>query len=107
MSVGRVARGPIEGSRDRERIRTVIVRDHDELAVLIADRVVEVIRRSVADKGRCVLGLAAGSTPLGIYRELVARHRRGDVSFARVVTARRLRRRTGSDCRSTMQWRRL
>lgn len=86
MSVGRVARGPIEGSRDRERIRTVIVRDHDELAVLIADRVVEVIRRSVADKGRCVLGLATGSTPLGIYRELVARHRRGDVSFARVVT---------------------
>ncbi|OGU27375.1 MAG: glucosamine-6-phosphate deaminase [Gemmatimonadetes bacterium RIFCSPLOWO2_12_FULL_68_9] len=69
-----------------ERIRTVIVPDYDALAGLIADRIVEVIRRTTAAKGRCVLGLATGSTPLGVYRELIERHRRGEVSFAQVVT---------------------
>ena len=69
-----------------ERLRTVIVPDYDELARLIADRIIDVIHREVAAKGRCVLGLATGSTPLGVYRELIARHRRGEVSFAGVVT---------------------
>lgn len=69
-----------------ERIRTVVVPDYDALARLIADRIVEVIGRATAARGRCVLGLATGSTPLGVYRELIARHRRGEVSFAQVVT---------------------
>lgn len=33
-----------------------------------------------------VLGLPTGSTPLGIYRELIALHKSGKVSFANVVT---------------------
>jgi glucosamine-6-phosphate deaminase len=70
----------------RERIRTVIVPEYEALAGLLADRIVEVIRREVSAKGRCVLGLATGSTPLGLYRELIARHKRGEVSFAPVVT---------------------
>ena len=69
-----------------ERLRTVIVPNYDELAGLIADRIVQVIHREVAAKGRCVLGQATGSTPLGIYRELIARHKKGEVSFAQVVT---------------------
>src|SRR5256884_8018278 len=76
----------IEGLRDRERIPTVVVPDHDDLAVLLADRVAEVIARETAAKGRCVLGLATGSTPLGIYRELIRRHQAGEVDFSRVVT---------------------
>jgi glucosamine-6-phosphate deaminase len=76
----------IEGPRDRERIPTVVVPDHDDLAVLLADRVAEVIARETAAKGRCVLGLATGSTPLGIYRELIRRHHAGEVDFSRVVT---------------------
>src|SRR5438445_449711 len=76
----------IDPFHSRERLRTVIVPDHDDLAVLIADRMVQAIRREVGAKGRCVLGLATGSTPLGLYRELIARHRKGEVSFAQVVT---------------------
>jgi glucosamine-6-phosphate deaminase len=76
----------IEGPRDRERIPTVVVPDHDDLALLLADRVVDVIARTTAASGRCVLGLATGSTPLGIYRELIRRHQAGEVDFARVVT---------------------
>src|SRR5438874_5032486 len=84
--VGRVPRGPIEGPRDRELIHTLVVPDHDDLALRLADRIVEVIARETAAKGRCVLGLATGSTPLGIYRELIRRHQAGEVDFARVIT---------------------
>jgi len=68
------------------RLRTVIVADAEDLARLVADRIVAVIRRETADKGRCVLGLATGHTPLRTYRELVRRCRAGQVSFSRVVT---------------------
>src|SRR3989441_13062102 len=37
-------------------------------------------------KGRAVLGLATGSTPPGVYEELIRRHQAGDVDFSRVVT---------------------
>ncbi|UCF19061.1 MAG: glucosamine-6-phosphate deaminase [Gemmatimonadota bacterium] len=76
----------IEGPRERERLRTVIVEDPRDLAVLLADRIVEVIRRETAAKGNCVLGLATGSTPIGIYRELIRRYEIGEVDFSRVVT---------------------
>jgi glucosamine-6-phosphate deaminase len=79
-------RATIEGPRQRERLPTVIVPDHDELAALLADRLVEVIRRESTTKGRCVLGLATGSTPLGVYRELIRRHRAGEVDFSRVIS---------------------
>ncbi|HEY6109475.1 MAG TPA: glucosamine-6-phosphate deaminase [Gemmatimonadales bacterium] len=76
----------LEGPRDRERLRTVVVADPDDLAALLADRIVAAILRDTAAKGRCVLGLATGSTPLGVYRELIRRHGAGEVEFSRVVT---------------------
>ena len=76
----------LEGPRQRERLRTVVVPDHDDLVVLLADRIVGVIERETAAKGRAVLGLATGSTPIGIYRELIRRHQAGSVDFSRVVT---------------------
>src|SRR5437773_6257899 len=88
-SPSRARRAPprlIEGPRDRERIPTVVVPDHDDLAALLADRIVEIVTRETADEGRCVLGVATGSTPLGIYRELIRRHQAGEVDFSRVVT---------------------
>ena len=73
-------------ARSLEQIHTVIVDDHDDLAQYVAERVADVIHREVASKGRCVLGLATGSTPLGIYRELIRRHAAGTLSFRDVVT---------------------
>src|SRR5512144_2649485 len=78
--------GGREGPRDRERLRTVVVADPDDLAALLADRIVAAVRRESAAKGRCVLGLATGSTPLGVYRELIRRHQDGAVDLTRVVT---------------------
>ncbi len=76
----------VEGPRERERIRTVIVEDHDDLALLLAERIAAVIRRETAACGRCVLGLATGSTPIGIYRHLIRLHQAGGLDFSRVVT---------------------
>ena len=76
----------VEGPRERERIRTAIVEDHDDLALLLAERIAAVIRRETAASGRCVLGLATGSTPIGIYRHLIRLHREAGLDFSRVVT---------------------
>ena len=69
-----------------ERIRTLIVDDHDELGRLVAQRIAEVIRARTAAGGRAVLGLATGSTPIGAYRELIRMHREEGLSFRQVVT---------------------
>ena len=76
----------IESSRERERLRTVVFPEHSDLAVAIADRIVEVIQRETSAKARAVLGLATGSSPLGVYEELIRRHQAGDVDFSRVIT---------------------
>src|SRR5437867_9769293 len=76
----------IESSRDRERLRTVGLREPPDLAAAVAERIVEVIQQETRAKGRAVLGLATGSTPLGVYEELIRRHQAGDVDFARVLT---------------------
>jgi glucosamine-6-phosphate deaminase len=76
----------IEGSRERERLRTVVFPEHSDLATLVAERIIEVIQRETRAKGRAVLGLATGSTPLGVYEELIRRHQAGDVDFSRVIT---------------------
>jgi glucosamine-6-phosphate deaminase len=70
----------------RERIRTVIAGDHDDIAELVALRIAELIRERTATGTRLVLGLATGSTPIGIYRELIRMHREEGLSFACVVT---------------------
>jgi len=43
-------------------------------------------QRQLAQKPASVLGLATGSTPLGLYRELVHRHRDGHADFAHATT---------------------
>jgi glucosamine-6-phosphate deaminase len=70
----------------RERIRTVIAGDHDDIAELVALRIAELIRAHTAAGTRLVLGLATGSTPIGIYRELIRMHREEGLSFACVET---------------------
>ncbi len=70
----------------RERIATVICRDHGELAQRVAARIAAVIRERRAAGHRPVLGLATGSTPIGVYRELVRLHQNEGLSFAGVIT---------------------
>jgi len=70
----------------RERIRTVVVDDHEDIARLVANRIATLIREKAAAGEIAVLGLATGSTPIGVYRELIRMHREEGLSFAHVVT---------------------
>jgi glucosamine-6-phosphate deaminase len=72
-------------AHSRERV-PVHVLDHDRIAETLAHRIAEVIRHANDDGRNAVLGLATGSTPIGIYRELIRMHREEGLSFARVVT---------------------
>jgi glucosamine-6-phosphate deaminase len=52
----------------------------------VAREIESLIRSRRAEERTAVLGLATGSTPLGLYAELVRMHREEGLSFANVVT---------------------
>lgn len=54
-------------------------------AAAVANVVADAIDRLVSSKPDAVLGLATGSSPLGVYGELVRRYRAGTVDFERVT----------------------
>ena len=69
-----------------EKIPTVISDDPGALSVRVADRIVTIMHANATAGRRTVLGLATGSTPIGVYRELIRRHRDEQLSFADVET---------------------
>ena len=69
-----------------ERIRTLVVDDHEHIARLVANRIATLIREKDAAGESAVLGLATGSTPIGVYRELIRMHRDEGLSFRHVAT---------------------
>jgi glucosamine-6-phosphate deaminase len=69
-----------------EKIRTIVVDDHQHIARLVANRIATLITEKQAAGERTVLGLATGSTPIGVYRELIRMHREEGLSFRDVVT---------------------
>lgn len=69
-----------------ERIPTVVRDDHQAVAVEVAQRIAGIIRARNAEGRAAVLGLATGSTPIGVYRELIRMHREEGLSFQRVVS---------------------
>jgi glucosamine-6-phosphate deaminase len=77
---------PQNPSTALERIPTVIVEDHDEVGIRVAQRIAKLIRSRTALGKPTVLGLATGSTPIGVYRELIRMHQQEGLSFAQVIT---------------------
>lgn len=69
----------------RERVPLVIV-EYGEIAAELARRIAEIINARRAAGSHAVLGLATGSTPIGIYRELIRMHREEGLDFSDVVT---------------------
>ncbi len=74
------------GAHADEHIRTVVVDDHEDIARLVATRIATLIHERNATGDKTVLGLATGSTPIGVYRELIRLHRDEELSFTNVVT---------------------
>src|SRR5205809_1076669 len=63
-------------------MEVVIKRDYEQMSKLAAQLVVDVLNT----KPNAVLGMATGSTPLGLYQELVRLHKAGHVDFSLVTT---------------------
>lgn len=63
-------------------IKVIVLRDYQSLSEHAAGLVGKRIRRKPA----AVLGLATGSTPLGLYRELVKMARWGEIDLGKIIT---------------------
>ncbi len=69
-----------------EHIPTSIYPSADEACATVADAITELIQSRNAEGKPSVLGLATGSTPVRLYRELIRRHKEEGLSFANVIT---------------------
>ena len=63
-------------------MRIIKARDYEDVSRKAANIIFSVI----TEKPDCVMGLATGSSPLGIYKELVRHYQEGDLDFSRVTT---------------------
>jgi glucosamine-6-phosphate deaminase len=59
-----------------------IYRAYEEMSRAAAQEVADVLNA----KPNAVLGMATGSTPLGVYQHLVKMHERGEIDFSHVTT---------------------
>jgi glucosamine-6-phosphate deaminase len=69
-----------------EKITPRCFQTEAEGSLAIANIIKEEILRKNALGHICVLGLATGSSPLRVYRELIRFHKSGELSFKNVVT---------------------
>lgn len=63
-------------------LKIIVAKDYEAMSRKAAN----LIAAQITLKPDSVLGLATGSTPLGTYKELVARCSAGDISFADVIS---------------------
>lgn len=70
----------------RTRIPTQVHASSEEAVRNLARQVESLIRRKNGEGSHAVLGLPTGSTPVGLYRELIRLHREERLDFSRVIT---------------------
>jgi len=63
-------------------MKVVVVKNYDEISFQVA----QLIADQIINKRNSVLGLATGSTPIGVYRELIRKFQKGELDFSKVVT---------------------
>ena len=66
-------------------MRVVIQENYENLCKWAADYIATKINNHKEDRP-FVLGLPTGSSPIGVYKELIKKNKAGEVSFANVVT---------------------
>ncbi len=69
-----------------EKINTSVYKDADSACADLAQEIKELIHSRLTEGRNAVLGLATGSTPTGLYRELIRLHKEDGLSFKNVVT---------------------
>lgn len=63
-------------------MRVIICNDYEEMSRKAA----KLVASQITLKPDCVLGLATGSTPIGLYENLAEMNRRGEIDFSDVTT---------------------
>ncbi len=69
-----------------ERVPVTVYDQPSDASRAVAREIADLVRARAASGRQTVLGLATGSTPVGVYDELVRLHREEGVSFKTVVT---------------------
>jgi len=64
-------------------VKLLVAENPAQVGALAAD----IFEKQIAEKPDCVIGLATGSTPLPLYRELIAREKAGKIDFSSVRSA--------------------
>ncbi len=78
--------GPHPLAAHIEKIPVTIFETSSDASRAVAHEIAELIRTKAARRQMAVLGLATGSTPQGVYEELVRLHKEDGLSFANVIT---------------------
>ena len=63
-------------------MRVIVCNDYDEMSIKAA----KLVASQITLKPNCVMGLATGSTPIGLYDRLVEMEKMGEVDFSDVTT---------------------
>ncbi len=69
-----------------ENINTVVFENSKTASVAVAQEIAALIRLKQEQNESCILGLATGSSPKGLYAELVRMHKEEGLSFKNVIT---------------------
>lgn len=75
-----------ETDNSKERLPCRVYEKSSDVGIAAAHEIADLIRSRASQNRTCVLGLATGSSPVGVYDELVRLHREEGLSFANVVT---------------------
>ncbi len=78
--------GPHPLARAVERVPLSVFATRDDAGRAVARQIADLIRERARAGRRAVVGLATGSTPIGVYDELVRLHRAEGLSFRNLVT---------------------
>ena len=69
-----------------EKILVKIFPTANDGSIMVAAQIATLIKDKQAKKENCVLGMATGSTPILLYKELVRLHKEEGLSFKNVIT---------------------
>ena len=69
-----------------EKIHTLIFDKRKDAEYLVAQEILDLVKENNKKNKKTVLGLATGSSPIGVYKNLIQLHEEEKVSFKNVVT---------------------
>jgi glucosamine-6-phosphate deaminase len=81
-----IYQGPLPNVTTVERVPVTVYEQPQDASRAAAREIAELVESRAAAGKKTVLGLATGSTPVGVYDELVRLHREEGVSFKTAVT---------------------